>query len=259
MIWECVVDKFLLMLFRLWIVDWNLFWSVFKLVWMFLILDIVVLMVFNSVVVFEVVLILLLLILRLVVLNLVIDFRLLVERFIEIVWFVLVFIRNEVEKLLFKMLMLLNWVFVVICEILVCSVDIFFWSVKWLVEELMLFCDWIDSWWICCRFVVILLIVFLVVCVKEIVLFVLCIVWFKFLICDVSLLEIWRFVVLFVVLLILKFEDNFLNDVLRWLFMLKSWCCVLIEDIFVLMNKFIGIFFRDLLINVVWLNFFSLN
>lgn len=260
-LWICewVEDRFLLILFKLWIVDWKWFWSVLRFVCIVLILEIVVLILFSKDDVFVVVDILLVVILRFVVLKLLIEFKLVDDKFIEIVWLVLVLIRNFVEKLLFNILMLLNWVLVVICEILVCSVDIFFWSVWWLVELFMLFCDWIVSVWICCKFVVILFRVFLVVWDKEIVLFVLWMVWFKFWIWDVRWFEICKFVVLFVVLLMWNFDDSFLKDVFKWLFMLKSWCCVLIDDILVFINKDIRLFFRDLMVDVVLLNFFSLN
>lgn len=238
LICECVVDMFLEILFRLWIVDWKWFCKVFKLVCKLLIVEIVLFILLRIVEVFFVERILLVLILRFdgLKFEIFVVVSVGVDKLIEIVWFEFVFIRNEVENVFERIFILVNLVVVVICEIFVCSVDIFFWSVVWFVELLILFCDWIVRVWICWSVVVVLDNVFLVVCDNEIVLLVLWMVWFRFLICEVIWLVIWRFVVLLVVLLIWKFEDKCLNEVFNELFILKSWCWVFNEDILVLMN-----------------------
>lgn len=241
---DFVVDMFLEILFKFLIVDWKWFCNVFKFVCKLFIVEIVVFIEVNNVEVLVLVNILEVVILRFVVLNLVMLVCINVwdERLIEIVWFEFVFIKKCVEKVFDKILMLVNCVVVVIWEILVCNVLIFFWSVLWLVLVLILFWDWIVSVWICCNVVVVLVIVFLVVCVREMLLFVFFIVWFNFWICDVIWFVIWRFVVLFVVLLILKLDDKCLKVVLRLLLVVNNCFCVFSDDILVFMNKFMRFF-----------------
>lgn len=229
---ECVFDRFLVILFKLWIVDWKWFCKVFNDVCCVLIVEIVLLIVVSVDVVLVIDDIEIDLIFRFDVLKL---FEW--DRFILIVWLLFVLMRNVVEKLFFNKLILVNWVFVDIWEIFVINVVIFCCSVIWLVELLILFWDWIVNWWICCKLVVIFDSVFFVVCVNEIVLLVLCMVWFKFWICVVRWFEICRFVVLLVVLLIWKFDDKCLNDVFSLLLILNNWCCVFRVEMFVFIYK----------------------
>lgn len=212
--------------------------------WRLLIVEIVVFILLRRVDVFVVVKMLVDIILRFVVLKLLIFVvvNVWVDRFIEIVCLEFVFIKKLVENIFERILILVNLVVVVICEILVFNVEIFFCSVVWLVELLILFCDWIVNVWICCRVVVVLVIVFLVVCVSEILLLVFCIVWFKFWICEVIWLVICSFVVLFVVLLILKLDERCLNVVFKLLLVVNNWCCVFKDDMLVLINRFMGFF-----------------
>lgn len=225
-------------------VDWKWFCNVFKFVFNLFIVEIVELIVVNRWEVFCLVKMLLVKMFKLVVLKLFmfVCVRVVVDRFIEIVWFVFVFIKNFVEKFFDKMFIFVNCVVVEIFEILVCSVDIFFCRVIWLVELLILFWDWIVSVWICWRVVVVFCIVFLVVCVNEMLLFVFFIVWFKFWICEVIWFVICRLVVLFVVLLILKLDDRCLKVVFRLLLVVNNWCCVFNDDMLVLINRFMGFF-----------------
>lgn len=152
---------------------------------------------------------------------------------------VCVFIRNVVEKVFVKILLLVNCEVVVIWLIFSFSVDIFFWSVKWFVDVLILFCVWIVRIWICCSVVVIFCMVFLVIWVREILLLVLWIVWLRFMIWDVIWFDICNLVVLFLVLLIWKLEDKCLKVVFKCKFEVNSCCWVFSDDIFVLIYKFI--------------------
>lgn len=165
------------------------------------------------------------------------------------VWLVLVLIwKVVVVNDLLSRFWLLNWVVVEMC----CSSWVSCWILEfrdwWLLVLLEVLVDLIVRVWICCRMVVEVERVFLVVCDSEILLLVLWVVWFRLLICEVKWLVIDRLVVLFLVLLMCRLVDRCWIVVCMEFWVLLRLCCVLSDVMLVLMICVMVVFLLDIIV-----------